>query len=173
MKKFNKNLFLKLAGLGLVIMMASCAQESLEAEFEIASGGGILTTYKSYAIDSVSGTGLEVYGRAVFWKGLEGNTYLQVSLYNVGSEAVYPSGIFSGELPGGSELMPLYDIVNTGESYDFGEFSVSKYYTITTERFFDDLDGFNANIQIFIEESGAVIASGDIGMNADPLETSD
>lgn len=166
-------------GLMIALFISSCAQESLDAELEIADGAGTLRTYKAYSIDSISGSGLEVYGRAVFWEGFDGNTYLQISLYNVAEDAAYPAGIYSGASPGGGELMSLYDIVNTGdkigdteEVYEFGEFSVSKFYTISEDGFFDNLENYDASIQIS-SDVGLVIASGDIGMNATPVETSD
>lgn len=156
------------------LLSAACSQEDLDAELEIADGAGTLTTYKAYTIDSLAGSGMSVYGRAVFWKGLDGTTLLQISLYNVTEGADFPAGIFSGALPGTSEIIALYDIANTGEGYGFGEFSVSKYFTIEDESFFDDLDSYNANIQIMLSDTNqTVIAAGNIGINADPVESSD
>ncbi|WP_258102375.1 hypothetical protein [Marinoscillum pacificum] len=150
----------------------SCEQERLEDALEIADGAGTLTSYMAYQLDSVAGTS-DVYGRAVFWKGLEGYTYLQISLNNVPSDAVYPSAVYAGSTTAsGSELMELYTIENTGEGYDFGEFSTSKYYVITTDGFYDGLQTYDANIKVMAGSSdNTIIALGDIGINADPVET--
>lgn len=151
----------------------SCEQERLDDALEIADGAGTLTSFKAYQLDSVAGQGTEVYGRAVFWKGLEGYTYLQVSLHNISEDAVHPSAIFAGSTEStGSELMELYTIENTGEGYDFGEFSTSKYYVITNVEFYDGLEIYDANIKIMAGSSdNTIVSSGDIGVNADPVET--
>lgn len=158
----------------LTILSVSCQQETMEADYGIATGGGTLTTYKAYTIDSVPGTGAQVYGRAVFWEDYLGRTLLQVSVYNVGEDDLMPSAIFSGSMPGSTTLISLYNISNTGEGYDFGEFASSKYYVISEEGFYENLDAYNASIQIMKSTSDdTVIAGGDIGMNAEPVESNE
>lgn len=168
-----KNLKNYLSGLFLLVLFISCEQESIGPVEPIADGAGTLTTYKAYTLDSIPGTGFEVYGRAVFWEGIDGNTLLQVSLNNIADTAVHPSSIIAGTtMVPGDVLMPLYDITNTGEGYSFGEFSTSKYYVIANPDFFGSLDTYDAHVSILLNASDTLIlSSGNIGLNAEPVES--
>lgn len=193
MKTFNKIFFLGVLSCSAVLFNA-CEQERLEDALEIADGAGTLTQYKAYSLDSVAGSG-EVYGRAVFWLGLDGKTLLQISLQNVAKNAVFQSSVLEGATSSpGAMVESLYNIENNGEIYDpytgpddvdnddddtndasddinllYGEFSTSKYYTMKSPTFFDDLD--TMNIHISISDGADLISIGDLGINANPVES--
>lgn len=149
----------------VLMSLVSCEQEGVEPELAAAPGGGTISTYKAYALDSIPGM-KNVYGRIVFWKDNASNTLVQVSLYNTKNDIVYPTGIYAGTVGGGSltELMSLYAV--DGAS---GEFGSSKFYVIGNKDFYNDLDEMDAYIRIL---SGTdLVASGNFGSNADPVAT--
>jgi len=168
----TKNIYITLLAL-VSIFIASCAEDRLEPELETADGGGTLTSYTAYAIDSIPGQGTNVYGRAVFWESPEFGTLLQISLYGIMEGNSHPAAVVAGSVAApGAEIMSLYTIENTGEGYAFGEFSTSKFYTISTAGFYEGLDSYDGNIQISLSSSdNTIVASGDIGLNATPVET--
>ncbi|UXP32674.1 hypothetical protein N6H18_01680 [Reichenbachiella agarivorans] len=171
MKNTFKHIYTLLAVVA-VGFLSSCEYDPAEPALEIANGAGTLTTYKAYTLDSIAGQNTEVYGKVVFWKSLDNKTLVQISLYNISESAEHASAILSGAfMTGGTELMSLYTITNTGEGYDFGEFSTSKFYIIDDAAFFEELDTYDASIQIFMSPTdNTVISGGDIGLNADPVE---
>ncbi|MBV6640470.1 MAG: hypothetical protein KI791_07120 [Cyclobacteriaceae bacterium] len=148
------------------VCLISCADERIEPETFTAPGGGTLTSYKAYALDSVPGFG-NIYGRAVFYPTTTGYTLLQVSLYNVMEGSSHPAVMIAG-----TDVTELYTIENTGEGYSFGEFSTAKYFVINTPSFYAGLDTYDASIEISLSTADAtVVTSGGIGLNADPVES--
>lgn len=150
-----------------IFLFTSCEQENVEPELAAAPGGGTLTVYKAYTLDSIPGQN-NIYGRVVFWRDNTKKTLVQVSLYNTASANVYPTGIYTGKAEDDllTELQPLYSI-----SGSTGEFGTSKFYVITDKTFFDNLDAFNAHVKVLLQST--VIASGDIGENATPVAASE
>lgn len=151
----------------VAILFTACEQDELEPEMNAAPGGGTLTTYKAYTLDSIAGQG-NIYGRVVFWLGNADNTLVQVSLYNTVSGQSYPTGIYAGKSVDGSveKLLTLYTIDG-----DKGEFSTHKFFAITGTEFYESLDDYDAHLSIFKETT--IISSGDVGTNADPVATGD
>ncbi|MEQ9220534.1 MAG: hypothetical protein RLO17_20945 [Cyclobacteriaceae bacterium] len=148
------------------VMFMACEDEKLEPESIAAPGGGTLTSYKAYTLDSVPGFG-NIYGRAVFYPTTTGYTLLQVSLYNVMEGSSHPAVMIAG-----SDVTELYTIENTGEGYSFGEFSTAKYFVINTPSFYDGLDTYDASIEISLSSADAtVVTSGGIGLKAEPVES--
>ncbi len=171
--KFLKNTFIALTICVAGIATTSCEQESFDPLLTTEPTAGTLTNFKAYTLDSLSGIADSTYGRVVFWEALDGTTLVQLSLYNVPDTAVFPSSIMSGAMMDSleTELMPLYDITNTGEGYTFGEFSTNKYYVISDASFFSSLDTYDAHV--VVRRSGTddtIITAGDVGMNAMPVE---
>ena len=52
----------------LFLIATSCESDKLEAELDTADGGGTLTSYIAYTIESTDPTGTNVSARIVFWK---------------------------------------------------------------------------------------------------------
>ena len=149
---------------GLMVILIACEQEGVTPELNAAPGGGTISTYKAYALDSKSTD--NVYGRVVFWKDNAKHTLVQISLYNTEDEEVYPTGIYVGTADAGSTtpLLPLYSIDGTT-----GEFGTSKFYVINDNDFYDNLTGLDAYVRIL---SGTdLVASGNVGSNAEPVAT--
>lgn len=149
----------------VVTILTACEQTDLEPALNAAPGGGTLTAYKAYTLDSIPGTG-EIYGRVVFWKDNTNRTLVQVSVYNTATGTSYPAGLYSGPTAGGANtnLLSLYAI--DGEK---GEFSTYKFYVVENSAFYTALDSYDAHLNIF---SGAtLVATGDVGKNAEPVET--
>ncbi|MBG48733.1 hypothetical protein ACFSSG_09230 [Euzebyella marina] len=156
------------SALAMLLILASCDQERLEPVLTAADGGGKMTSYTAYSIGTESET--DVYGRVVFWMDAAGRTQVQVSVYNTEVGSTYPVSLISGtSAAAGSELMALYDLIGKeSNGLVFGELGESKFYTITDTSFYDALPELDAHISIF--SSGAIIASGDVGANAEPVE---
>lgn len=152
----------------LLLILASCDQERLEPVLTAADGGGKMTSFMAYTIGTESDT--DVYGRVVFWKDGLGRTQVQVSVYNTAIGVSYPVSLVNGSSAmAGGELMSLYDLIGKeANGLVFGELGESKFYTITDTAFYDGLPALDAHISIYSD--GSVIASGDIGANADPVE---
>ena len=162
MKTIAKN-FLYIAALFLLLTNAACEQENLEPELAVAPGGGTLTGYSAYTISAA--TADDVYGRVVFWKSNTGGTLVQISLYNTAEGVDYTTGIFDGTVADGAttKLMDFYTI-----SGATGEFSTHKFFVIENKDFYSSLTDLDGHVKIL---SGAdVIASGDVGLNATPVE---
>src|SRR6185503_7605450 len=122
-----------------------------------------VTTYKAYTLSS--STSDNIYGRIVFYKYSSKLTLVQIGMYNTSSASTYSAEIYGGKLSGGATpaLISLYGV--DGET---GSFSVNKFFVISTDGFYDALDGYNANVKVRL--SSSTVAAGDIGANADPVE---
>ena len=53
----------------------------------------------------------------------------------------------------------------------FAEFGESEFFLITDETFYDNLPEFDAHINIYNTDGTTIIAAGDIGVNADPVQS--
>jgi hypothetical protein len=150
-----------------VSILTSCEQAGVEPSLGVAPGGGTLTSYKAYTISYVAGPD-EVHGRVVFWKESTGRTLVQVSLYNTAEGTTYAAGIFSGTASSGSDtkIQDLYTI-----SGATGEFETHKFFVIDDDDFYSTLSTFDAHIQVMSSDEDDLIASGDVGMNAAPVES--
>ncbi|MBT1685065.1 hypothetical protein [Dawidia soli] len=160
---YIKQSILTLLGLCLVVtLITSCEQEELEPEMNAAPGGGTISTYKAYTIDAAPGS--EVHGRIVFWQDNAGHTLIQLSLTNTDEGTSYPSAIFDGAVAEAStiKLEPLYDIDGAT-----GSFNTSKFYIISDKEFFESLDTYDAHVSVLLDDD--IIATGDVGVNADPV----
>ncbi|MBA4055822.1 MAG: hypothetical protein C0490_13995 [Marivirga sp.] len=166
-----KNILLKKIGsisiLALVTMLflSACEQEGVTPELNAAPGGGTVTTFKAYTLDSIPGAG-NIYGRVVFWLDNASNTLVQVSLYNTKTGVSYPSGIFQGTVAGGSTGSVTTLTPVDGEK---GEFSPYKFFVIDNDDFFDGIDDLDAHVTIFLDATP--VAVGDVGKNAEPVLT--
>ncbi|MBT1706073.1 hypothetical protein [Chryseosolibacter indicus] len=151
----------------MLFSIAACELEDVEPETNTASGGGTLTTYSAYSIDPA--TALDsVYGRVVFWEGNAGTTLVQISLYKTGKGIEYITGVYDGKAVTASDekLMTLYSIDGAT-----GEFSTHKYYVISDPAFYSSLKELNGHIKIMVGTK--VVASGDVGANAEPVAEGD
>ncbi|MDV7139836.1 hypothetical protein R3X28_13160 [Maribacter sp. TH_r10] len=162
MKISLRNIFIILLGVGLF----SCEQDRLEPELEAAEGGGTLTSYMAYTISSVDDDS-DVYGRVVFWnEPTLSQTFIQVSLYNTPDSEMLPVSILNGAIGDESSVsFSTYDVDGST-----GELSDSKFYVVTDDSFYDSLMTLDAHINIY-DSSGTILAAGDIGSNADPVES--
>lgn len=163
--KFHTIHTLTVAAFILTMLLTACEQTDLEPKLNAAPGGGTLTAYKAYTLDSIPGTG-RIYGRIVFWKDNVNRTLVQVSVYNTTATTTYPAALYSGAAEGGSttSLLSLYAIDGTK-----GEFSTYKYYVIESNTFYSTLDNYDAHLSIF--SGTTLVATGDVGKNATPVET--
>ncbi|WP_149275199.1 hypothetical protein [Pareuzebyella sediminis] len=152
----------------ILLILVSCDQERLEPVLTAADGGGKMTSFMAYTIGTESDS--DVYGRVVFWKDAIGRTQVQVSVYNTEVGATYPVSLVNGSVAtAGSELMAIYDLIGKETNgLVFGELGENKFFTITDTAFYDALPALDAHISIY--SNGGVIASGDIGANATPIE---
>ncbi|MEM6831347.1 MAG: hypothetical protein AAGA66_16870 [Bacteroidota bacterium] len=170
MKITIKNITVGLIFMIILMISYSCEQESFEPILTTEDAAGTLINFKAYEINDLTGQPDSAYGRVVFWLGLDGNTLVQLSLYNVPEDVTFQTDMLSGTVATpGAEIMGMYDVTNTGEGYDFGEFSTSKYFVITDLSFYSALAELNAHVGI-MNEVGIMIAGGDIGLNSDPVE---
>ncbi len=149
-----------------LILIVSCEQERLEAELEVAPGGGTLTTFKAYTIESTDPEGSNVYGRIVFWKDNLSRTLVQVSLYNTVPDLLHPALILEGSNEMAGATLITLDTV----SGDTGELDSSKFFIITETAFYDGLDSLNAHINIYLSGTdNTIVATGNLGANAAPV----
>lgn len=161
-----KNLFsIFILAAVLMTILSACEQEGVTPELDAASGGGTITTFKAYTLDSIPGTG-NIYGRVVFWLDNTSNTLVQISLYNTKAGLSYPSGIFQGKVEAGSSESVIAFTSVDGEK---GEFSPYKFYVIDSDDFFDGIDDLDAHVTIFLDDTP--VAVGDVGKNAEPVLT--
>jgi hypothetical protein len=166
-----KNILLKkiaaisMVATALMMFLSACEQEGVTPELNAAPGGGTITTFKAYTLDSIPGAG-NVYGRVVFWLDNANNTLVQISLYNTKAALSYPTGIFEGAVTGGSS-----GSINTLTPVDGekGELSPYKYFAIDNNDFFSGIDDLDAHVSIFLGDTP--VAVGDIGKNAKPVLT--
>ncbi len=163
-----KTIIKQIAFLLTLFVTFSCEQERLEPELGVAPGGGTLTTFVAYTIDSTDPEGSNVHGRIVFWQDNLSRTLVQVSLYNTITDLLHPALILAGdkETPGAT-LITLDNV-----SGDTGELNSNKFYIITDTAFYDGVDGLNAHINIYLSASDdTIVASGNIGANSEPVSS--
>lgn len=159
-RKYTQSLIITLAALTALM---SCEQTSVEPQLNAAPGGGTLSSYKAYTLQSE--TPGNIYGRVVFWKDNANNTLVQISLYNTAKDTPYPSGLYTGSTDNtGAELISLYAIDGTT-----GEFGTSKFYVIDDKDFYSTIDDLDAHIRITADAT--LVASGNIGNNSEPVAT--
>ncbi|MFT4031564.1 MAG: hypothetical protein QM669_04035 [Siphonobacter sp.] len=150
----------------VTVLLNSCQQEYLEPAYNVASGGGTVSTYKAYTLTSADSK--NIYGRVVFYKYSSTVTLVQVGLYNTTSGTSYTSAIYEGTVAANSSTtLTTLDSI----SGDTGAFSTNKYFTISGSGFYDQLSSYNANVRIM--SGNTIVASGDIGANATPVAEAD
>ena len=151
----------------MVMGLFSCEQERLEPILTTAEGGGTLNTYTAYTINATDPTGSNVYGRIVFYKTTLDQTLAQISLYNTVPGLMHPALILEG--PVGSAGATMVDLGLV--SGDTGELSDNKFYIITDTSFYDSILTMDSHINIYLSETDStIVASGDLGANAEPIE---
>ncbi|UII22864.1 hypothetical protein [Fulvivirga ligni] len=150
------------------IVFSSCEHERLEPVTTTADGGGTISSFLAYNIDSVGGQSTNIYGRVVFYKDNANNTLVQLALYNTMSGSEYPVSIVSGAKGSETEeILSLYDIKG-----DTGEFGESKFYVIGDPDYFSSISAMDAHINVYLsEDKNTIAASGDFGVNNDPVES--
>ncbi|NJB71678.1 hypothetical protein GGR42_002140 [Saonia flava] len=160
MTKFIK----KISFLFLIISTFSCEHERLEPVLTTAEGGGTLTKFIAYTIESVD-AGTDIYGRVVFWEDTAGQTLVQVSVYNTVAGEMYPTSIMMGDIGmETSTMLDLYDV-----SGDSGELSDTKFYAITDTSFYDTVPTMDSHINVY--SGTTIVAAGSLGINAEPVES--
>lgn len=164
MKTYIKHIAIFILAIGLF----SCEQERLEPILTTAEGGGKLTNFMAYTIDSTDPTGSNVYGRIVFWKNTLNQTLVQVSLYNTVNGLMHPALILDG--PVGSEGSTMVTLDNV--SGDTGELASSKFFVIADTSFYDSITAMDSHINIYLSTTDStIVATGGLGINADPVES--
>lgn len=159
----------KLTVLTLFIVCCSCEQERLEAELATAPGGGTLTTFTAYAIESTDPLGSNVYGRVVFWKTNLNQTLVQVSLYNTFPDEFHPALIAEGTTGTTKPAMMLDLDAISGET---GQLSTGKFLLISDTGYYDSIATMDAHINIYRSASDdTVVATGNLGVNANPVDS--
>ena len=164
MKTYIKHIAIFILAIGLF----SCEQERLDPVLTTAEGGGKLTTYTAYTIDSTDPAGSNVYGRIVFWKNTLNQTLVQVSLYNTVDGLMHPALILDGPVGSAGATMLTLDNVS-GNS---GEFATSKFFIISDTTFYDSISAMDSHINIYLSTTDdTIVATGGLGINADPVES--
>lgn len=162
--------YIKKLGVLVVVMLtfSSCDIERFEPALETAEGGGTLETYAAYTIDATGVSGTNVYGRIVFWKTELDQTLVQISLYNTVDGGAHPAVLIDGAVGVGTTTMMAIDDVD-GTT---GELSTSKLFLISDTTFYDSLGTLDAHVSVSLSSADAtVVAQGDLGLNADPVES--
>ena len=164
MIKYIKNiLVVMVVATGLI----SCEQERLDPILTTADGGGTLNQYMAYTIASTDPAGSNVNGRIVFWKDNLDRTLVQVALYNTVEGLSHPALIMDGMVGTGTTTMIALDDV----SGDSGEFMTNKFFVITDTSFYDSIPDMDSHINIYLSDTDdTIVASGDLGANALPVE---
>jgi len=151
-----------------LMIVSSCELERLDAATEAAPGGGTLSEYTAYTIDSTDPDGSNVFGRIVFWKTPLDQTLIQVSLYNTIDGLMHPALLLQGA--SGTSTTTLLELDDVSGSS--GEFSTDKFVLIPDTSFYESIEGLDANVSIFLSDNdNTIVASGDIGMNAMPVDS--
>ena len=154
----------------ITLFCFSCEQERIEPILTTAPGGGNVSAFKAYTIDSIPGVS-SVYGRVVFWEQPNGQTLVQAALHNTVDGMMHPSMFVIGTAADGEAtvLTQLYDV-----NGDTGEFATHKFYVIADTDFFDNLDTYDAHFSVQLSGTDpTIVATGDVGMNATPVESSE
>ena len=152
----------------LFLIATSCESDKLEPELETADGGGTLTSYIAYTIESTDPTGSNVFGRIVFWKTDLDQTLVQISLYNTVDGLLHPADIVNGLAGAGTTVMMAIDDVDGST----GELSTNKFFLIADTAFYDSIASLDAHVSISLSSTDAtIVATGNIGVNADPVES--
>ena len=155
---------IKISCLFLIISTLSCEQERLEPVLTTAEGGGTLTKFTAYSIESVDAD-TDINGRVVFWEDTAGQTLVQVSVYNTTAGEMYPASIMMGDI--GMETTSIVDLYDV--SGDTGELSDTKFYAITDTSFYDSVPTMDSHINIL--SGSTIVATGGLGINAEPVES--
>lgn len=163
-----KTYITKLSLVILLIAFCSCEQDKLESAQETAPGGGTLTEFTAYTIESTDPMGANVFGRIVFWKTSLGQTLVQVSLYNTVTTLMHPALILEGAV--GTDVTTMMTLDNVdGET---GELSTSKFFIITDTSFYDAIPMMDSHINIYLSPTdNTIVAAGDLGINTTPVDS--
>tara|TARA_R110000744_G_C19097505_1_gene533195 strand:+ start:124 stop:588 length:465 start_codon:yes stop_codon:yes gene_type:complete len=149
-------------------LLISCEQERLDPVLTTAEGGGTLDNYIAYSVMSTDPMGSNVYGRIVFYETTLDQTLVQLSLYNTIDGEMHPALIVDGAADMGSTTIIALDDV----SGSTGEFMTNKFFVITDTDFYDSIMTLDAHVSISLSPSDdTIVATGDLGINADPVET--
>ena len=141
----------------LLFITASCELERLEAKTQVAPGGGTLSEYTAYTIESTDPEASNVFGRIVFWKTDLDQTLAQVSLYNTVPDLLHPTLVLEGETE--TEGTTLIDMGNV--SGETGELAANKLFLIEDTAFYDGLSDLDAHINIQLSETDdTIVATG-------------
>lgn len=152
----------------LLIALGSCDLEPLESAQEVAEGGGTLDTYTAYTIDASDPMGSNVNGRVVFWKTDLNQTLVQISLYNTVDDLLHPALLVDGAVGVGTTTMMTLDDVDGNT----GELSTNKFFLIADTSFYDALETLDAHVSITLSpDDDTIVATGDIGTNANPVDS--
>ena len=152
----------------LLITFGSCDLEPLQSAQELADSGGTLDAFTAYTIDSTDPAGSNVYGRIVFWKTDLDQTLVQISLYNTFADILHPAILVEGAAgTGTSEILTLDEVDGST-----GELSDSKFFLISDTAYYDSIMTLDAHVSISLSPTDAtIVATGDIGINADPVDS--
>lgn len=165
MRQYINNILLLTMIFGLLI---SCEQERLDPVLTTAEGGGTLDNYIAYSVISTDPMGSNVYGRIVFYETTLDQTLVQLSLYNTIDGEMHPALLVDGAADMGSTTIIALDDV----SGSTGEFMTNKFFVITDTDFYDSIMTLDAHVSISLSPSDdTIVATGDLGINADPVET--
>jgi hypothetical protein len=152
----------------VLLVFSSCDLERLEAETAAAPGGGTLTEFTAYTIDSTDPDGSNVNGRIVFWETSLDQTLVQISLYNTIPGLLHPALVLEGAAGLGGPTMLTLDEV----SGDTGELNENKLYLISDTGFYDTITTMDSHISIYLSPSDdTIVATGDLGINAEPVDS--
>lgn len=149
----------------ITALFAACNEEPLSPKTNTAAGGGTLTSFMAYAINSTAST---VSGRVVFWKDSENKTLVQISLKNTLKDVMHPVSLMKGAIGNEAEVsMSFYDVSGTT-----GEFGESKFYVISDPTFYSSLKTMDVHVNVFLSaQDKTIVAAGNIGKNADPVQS--
>lgn len=165
MRNYIKNIVIVTMVFGLFI---SCEQERLAPVLTTAEGGGTLDEYIAYSIMPTDAMTADVNGRIVFYKTTLSETLVQLSLYNTIDGEMHPALIVDGAAGMGTSTVVTLDDV----SGSTGEFMTNKFFVITDTDFYDSIMTLDAHVSISLSPSDdTIVATGDLGINADPVET--
>lgn len=151
-----------------LVAFGSCDLERLESAQSVAEGGGTLGSYTAYTIDSTDPTGLNVYGRIVFWKTELNQTLVQISLYNTVADSMHPAILVEGPAGAGTSTMMTLDDVDGST----GELSDSKFFLVADTAYYESIATLDAHLSISLSPTdNTIVATGNLGVNAEPVET--